>query len=451
MSVPKDELLIDGVRTFAPGSDGYAAATSPRNSIASQHPLLVAVPTSIDEVAAVVRYAAARALLVVPQATGHGAARALGDDVLLLDTSRLDGVRIDAGRRVAQVGAGARWGAVNGAAEKVGLLGRAGSAPDVAVAGYTFGGGAGWLTRPHGLAAGALIGVDFVDGAGSIRHAADDAADEMDRAALWAFRGGGGVGIAATLTFELVTVDDLWAGYLLWPIDALDDVVSAWARCVPRFGPALGTSIGVLRAPPGPSIPQTAPGEQVVHLAMASSAGEGDAAALREALAGLPAPLADTWGRADAARLGEIHLDPPVAAPALGMARWLDASTPSVAVATLAAAVETPILMAELRHFSNTAAARAGAASAMAGDFAVHAVGDAADAQRRPDLEAALASVRTACAAAETGLTLGSWADGRPAVPDALPPDIRDRVIEIYDAVDPNGVLARSCFAVHSG
>lgn len=451
MSIPEDELVIDGVRTFARGSEGYAAATSPRNSIAGQHPLLVAVPTSIEEVAAVVRYAAARALVVVPQATGHGAASALGDDVLLLDTSRLDGIRIDAGRRIAHVGAGARWGAINSAAEKMGLLGRAGSASDVAVSGYTFGGGAGWLTRPHGLAAGALTGVDFVDGAGTIRHAADDAADELDRVALWACRGGGGVGIAASLTFELVAVDDLWAGYLLWPIDALDAVVSAWARCVPRFGPALATSIGLLRAPPGPSIPQTAPGQQVVHLAMASSAGEEDAVALREALAELPAPLADTWGRADAARLSEIHLDPPVATPALGVAHWLDASTPSIAVATLAAAVGTPILMVELRHFSNTATARAGAASTVAGDFAVHAVGDAADAQRRPDLEAVFTSVRTACAAADTGLTLGSWADGRPPVPDALPPDIRAQVIDISHAVDPDGVLARSCFAVHSG
>ncbi len=307
---------IKGVRTYAPGSDGYKQATSPRNSSATQHPLLVAAPTSIGQVAAAVRHAAAHDLRVVPQATGHGAASELGADVLLLDTSRLNAIQIDADRRIARVGAGATWGAVDSAAEKVGLLGRAGSAPDVGVSGFTFGGGAGWLTRPYGLAAGALIAVDFVDGTGHIRRAADDATDEVDRAALWAYRGGGGVGIAARLEFELVPVDDLWAGFLLWPIEALDAVVSAWARCVPRFGAALATSIAVLRAPSGPPIPRTLQGQQVVHLSMASSRGEGDAAALRQALTAVPAPLLDTlplptfWllerGVEDAVHEGEV-------------------------------------------------------------------------------------------------------------------------------------------------
>ncbi len=437
---------IEGVRTYAPGSDGYKQATSPRNSSATQHPLLVAAPTSIGQVAAAVRHAAAHDLRVVPQATGHGAASELGADVLLLDTARLNAIQIDADRRIARVGAGATWGAVDSAAEKVGLLGRAGSAPDVAVSGFTFGGGAGWLTRPYGLAAGALIAVDFVDGTGHIRRAADDAIDEADRAAIWAYRGGGGVGIATRLEFELAAVDDLWAGYLLWPIDALEAVVSAWARCVPRFGAALATSIAVLRAPSGPPIPRTLQGQQVVHLSMASSRGEGDAAALRQALTAVPAPLLDTWGSADAAKLGGIHLDPPVAAPALGMARWLDDATPSIAVDTLSSAVGSLILMVELRHVSNTAPAREGAASTVAGGFMVHAVGDDADTNSIPQLEAAFAAVRQASAGADTGLTIGSWAEGRSAVPDALPAHVRDRVIDISKMVDPAGVLAPSRF-----
>jgi len=439
---------IEGVRTFAPGSDGYKQATSPRNSVVKQRPLFVATPTSIDQVAVAVRHAAAAGLRVVPQATGHGAASDLGDDVLLLDTSGLNAVQIDAGRRIARVGAGATWGAVDSAAEKVGLLGRAGSAPDVAVSGFTFGGGAGWLTRPYGLAAGALIAVDFVDGAGNVRRAADDAPDEVDRAALWAYRGGGGVGIAARLEFELAPVDDLWAGFLLWPIEALDAVVSAWAHCVPRFGAALATSIAVLRAPSGPPIPRTLQGQQIVHLTMASSRGEGDAAALRQALADVPTPLLDTWGPADAAKLGGIHLDPSMAVPSLGIARWLDDATPSIAAGTLSSAIGSPILMIELRHVSNTAPAREGAASTVAGGFMMHAVGDAAETDGIPKLEAAFAAVRQASAGADTGLTIGSWADGRSAVPDALPAHVRERVIDINKMVDPNGVLAPSRFIV---
>jgi FAD binding domain len=391
-----------------------------------------------------VRYAAAHHLRVVPQATGHGAAGELGSDVLLLDTSALTAIEVDAAGRTARVGAGAQWGAINGAAEKSSLLGRAGSAPDVGVSGYTFGGGAGWLIRPYGLAAGALIAVDFVDGTGRIRRAADDATDEGDRNALWAYRGGGGVGVAVSLEFELVPIDDLWAGSMLWPVQALDAVVSAWTRTIPQVGTRLATSIGVLRVPPGPPIPGTQPGQQVVHLAMASSTGLRDAQPLRDALADLPAPLVDTWGPADAAKLSAIHMDPPVAVPSLGMARWLTESAASIAVDILSVAVESPILMMELRHVTNAAPVRDGAASRVAGDFMLHAVGDAADADGVPHLEAAFSSVRRAASAADSGLAIGSWAEGRQSVPDALPPDVRGRVISARQTVDPEGLIAAS-------
>jgi FAD/FMN-containing dehydrogenase len=85
-------------------------------------------------------------------------------------------------------------------AERHGLLGLAGSSPTVAVAGYTFGGGVGFLTRPHGMASSALLAVDYVDGNGQIRRAEEDAPNAVDREALWAFRGGGGVGLATALT-----------------------------------------------------------------------------------------------------------------------------------------------------------------------------------------------------------------------------------------------------------
>jgi len=437
---------VVGVETFSQGSDGYKRATSPRNSSAIQHPLLVASPASIEELAAAVRHAATRHLHVVPQATGHGAGAELGDDVMLLDTSRFNSIKIDLERRTARVGAGAQWGAINLEAEKFGLLGRAGSAPDVAVCGFTFGGGAGWLTRPHGLAAGALTAVDYVDGFGNVRRAADEASAEVDRAAVWAYRGGGGVGVAGTLEFDLVAVDDLWAGSMLWQIDELAGVVSAWSETIAHVGPALATSIGVLRVPPGPPIPGTQPGQQVVHLVMASSDGAGHAAALRDALAELPAPLVDSWGRCDAARLGEIHMDPPVAAPALGIARWLDRSASSIAFDVFAAAIDSPILMIELRHVANAAIARDGAASTVAGDFMLHAVGDVGDPDDRPALEAAFAVVRQAAGAADTGLAIGSWAEGRSAVPDALPPEVRDRVIAITKMVDPNNVITPSRF-----
>ncbi|WFR71001.1 FAD-binding protein [Prescottella defluvii] len=111
---------------------------------------------------------------------------------MLVNTSGLNAVHIDAQARVAHIGAGATWSAVNAVAERDGLLGLSGSSATVAVAGYTFGGGVGFLTRPYGLASSAPPAADYVDGDGQIRRAAEDAADAVDREALWAFREGAG-------------------------------------------------------------------------------------------------------------------------------------------------------------------------------------------------------------------------------------------------------------------
>ena len=219
-----------------PGSSAYRAATTPHNSTTAQQPAVIAHPNSAEEAAEAVGWAVDRNLGVAVQASGHGAGAPIGPDRVLVDTSGLDNVSIDAEARIAHVGAGTTWSAVNSRAEQDGLFGLAGSSPTVAVAGYAFGGGVGWLTRPYGMASSALLAVDYIDGRGRLRRAAEDAPDPVDRAALWAFRGGGGVGIATRLTFELVAPQALWAGYQLWDITALKPVADAWASAMGEVG-----------------------------------------------------------------------------------------------------------------------------------------------------------------------------------------------------------------------
>ncbi len=170
--------------TFPPGSPEYQAATTPHNSSASQHPALVARPTTAEEVADVIKEATRLGLTVLPQATGHGAGGAISDDVMILDTSGLVELTIDARTRTASAGPGLTWGEINPQVEKFGLLGLSGSSPSVAIGGYTFGGGFGWMTRPYGAASAALRSVEYVDGSGRVRLAADDAIDAIDRDAV---------------------------------------------------------------------------------------------------------------------------------------------------------------------------------------------------------------------------------------------------------------------------
>lgn len=433
------------------GSDAYATATRPHNSSSPQRPTRVAaiarpgdIPAALDEVAALAR-SQGRALTVLPQATGHGAGAVVDEDAVLFDTSGLDEVVIDPERRVATVGAGATWSGVNAAAERHGLLGLAGSAPSVSVSGYTFGGGIGWLVRRDGLASGTLRAVHYVDGRGRLRLAADDAADQLDRDAIWAFRGAGGVGIAHTLELDLVPAPDLHAGALLWHGSGLRELMAAWSSTIGAVGDGVSSSISVLHVPPLPPFPEELHGSVAVHLAIADPDGPAAAAPLLDAMRSVAGPVVDDWGPTDAAGLARIHLDPPTATAAIGDARWLDASTPDLAAALLstATAADSPVVMMEIRHVAGAPTRRDGAVVAPPGGFIYHAVGPL-DLSTRTQIDAGFARAKAVWSTADTGLAPGSWVEGAAAVPSALRNDVLTRARAIAEAVDPEHRLGRS-------
>lgn len=432
-------------------SEAYASATRPLNSSSPETPARVATISSPDDLpaafAAVAELgrATGRTHRIAPQATGHGAGPGIDDGVVLLDTSALNQVTIDADARVATVGAGATWGAVNAAAERHGLLGPAGSAPSVSVSGYTFGGGIGWLVRRDGLASGALSAVHYADGEGRLRVARDDADDALDRDALWSFRGAGGAGIAHTLELDLFPAPALHAGALLWHARDLPRLIAAWAGAIGFVGGGVSSSVSVLHVPPLPVFPEELRGAVAVHLAVADPDGASGAAPLLDAMRAIARPLVDTWGPTDAAGLARIHLDPPAATPAIGDARWLDASTPGIAAELLSTAAEpdAPLVMMELRHVAAAPTRRDGAVTTPPGDFIYHAVAPL-DRFPREGIVGGFARARQVWGAADTGLTPGSWIEGASSVPSALAPAVRERASAIADAIDPRARIRRS-------
>ena len=359
---------------FSPGADEYDTATTPRNTTAAQTPAAVLLASRAEHVAAAVQAAARTGFTIAPQATGHGAAGDLDGEVILLDTSGMNHVEIDADRRVARVGAGATFGQINAAAYRHGLLAPGGTAPDVAVVGYTALGGVGWLTRPHGLASASLRSVDVVDGLGQAVHADDEQHEDL----VWVFRGGGGAGIATTMELALYPADELRAGYLLWPVEHATAVLPTWGRALATFHPALATGISVLHAPDAPTVPEPLRGKPVVHLCAATVAGPAGEDSLRRLLATLPTPAIDTFGPADADRLAMIHLDPPAPVPAIGEGRWLTDGAAGRVFEILTAAgtgTDSPLAEVELRHVAAPASSVPGALTSVPGNLLLHATG----------------------------------------------------------------------------
>src|SRR6185503_16073061 len=95
-------------------------------------------------------------------------------DVVVVTTAGLGGVVVDPGRRIARVGAGTRWADVIAAAAPFGLAPLSGTSPTVGVAGYTLGGGMGWLSRRFGFAADSVVRAEVVTADGEVRTVTAD-------------------------------------------------------------------------------------------------------------------------------------------------------------------------------------------------------------------------------------------------------------------------------------
>ncbi len=217
-----------GGAVYLPGDPEYDDARRPWNLRVDDHPAAVAYPAFPDEVADVVRAAGAAGLRIAPQGTGHGAPPLSGQlgDAVLLRTSAMTELRIDAARRTARVGAGVLWGDVVARAGAARLACRHMSSPSVGVVGSSLGGGLNWYGRSHGLQCSAVTAVEIVLADGTIVRATDDQDGEL----LWAARGGGGgFGVVTALEFDLVPVATPYAGMLVWEWSEAQRVFEAWA------------------------------------------------------------------------------------------------------------------------------------------------------------------------------------------------------------------------------
>ena len=256
MSTTTDQTLADAIRgrVSYPGDPDWDAARQAFNLLVDQRPAAVAFPVDEREVIAVVRHAAEQGLTIAAQATGHNAGP-LGalDDTLIVNTSMLQDLSIDATARRVRVGAGTKWEALIAPLSELGLAALHGSSPDVGVVGYSLGGGLGWLGRRHGLQCNSVTAIELVSADGHLIRT--DAIHEPDL--FWALRGGGGsFGVVTAIEFEVYPVTELYAGALFFPYERASEVITAWNALAPSLPDEMTTWGSVLHVPDLPYVPE---------------------------------------------------------------------------------------------------------------------------------------------------------------------------------------------------
>src|SRR4051794_17481485 len=259
-----DLRSLCGGAVALPSDDGYDSARQAFNLAVDQRPAAVVYPCNAQEVSAVVAFASTRGLRVAPQATGHNAGPLGGlEGTILLKTSGMHAVTIDAERRIARAEAGVLWEDVVDAAAAHGLYALHGSSPDVGVVGYSLGGGMGWLARSHGLQTNNVTAIELVTADGSIVRTDR----ENDPELFWALRGGGGnFGIVTAIEFKLFPITEVYAGILMWDLTHAERVLTAWTEWAADAPDEVTTSIRLMRIPPLPELPEFLRGREVIMI-----------------------------------------------------------------------------------------------------------------------------------------------------------------------------------------
>jgi FAD/FMN-containing dehydrogenase len=346
-------------RVLTEGDEAWDASRQTFNLTHDQRPAALVRPANADDVAETVRYAVRRGLRIAPQSTGHNAGPIDGlEDALLVRTDSLQEMRIDVAARRARVGSGVRWGAVADRTSEAGLAALHGSSRDVGVAGYSLGGGLGWLARKHGLQANALTAVEIVTADGELRRVDHD--NEADL--FWAVRGGGGnYGIVTALEFELFPVPEIYAGALFYPYERASEVFHTWHELVSSGLPEeMTTWAKLLHFPPLEEIPEAFRGKSFTVIQTAYLGNERDGAELVRPLTDL-GPDMNTFAMVEPAALSHLAMDPEDPVPYVFSGRLLsDVSDAGIDTLIEAAAAAGPELaMVELRGLGGALARRA--------------------------------------------------------------------------------------------
>ena len=345
-------------------------------------PAAVAFPRDAREVVAVVDYARERGLRIAPQSTGHNAGPLASlEGTVLVNVRELADVSIDPIAQRARVGAGVRWQGIVPQLSELGLAALHGSSPDVGIAGYSLGGGMGWLARRHGLQANSVTAIELVTADG--RLVRTDATHEPEL--FWALRGGGGnFGVVTAIEFAVYPVEELYAGVMFFAPERFGEVLHAWVAMMPEVPDELMTWVSRMRFPDIPDVPEHVRGRAFVVFSGAFLGEEDAGRALLSPVRDL-GPAVDTFAMVPPGELADMAMDPRDPLP-FSSAHGLLGELPPTGVDALAAAADPAsgheLDLIQLRHMGGALSRRApgaGARATLPGEVCWFAIGVESD------------------------------------------------------------------------
>jgi FAD/FMN-containing dehydrogenase len=299
---PRDRNGLDAFaaglhgNAYWPGDAAYDEACRIWNGMIERRPALVVRPRDPGGVAACIRFARDSGLPLSSRGGGHNiAGTALCDGGLMLDFSTDRRVEVDSATRRVRIQPGATWADADRATQPFGLVVPGGIVSATGVAGFTLGGGFGWVSRRYGFAADNLVAAEVVTADGEVRRASTDENADL----FWALRGGGGnFGVVTAFEFEAQPHGpEVVAGLVLHPMDRAREVLALFRQATASAPDGLCLLLIMRKAPPLPILPAAVHGAPVAGIAVCYSGPIEEGEELVAPIKRFGRPLADTIGR----------------------------------------------------------------------------------------------------------------------------------------------------------
>jgi hypothetical protein len=237
-----------------PGDPNYDDARKLYNAMIDKRPGIIARCVDVADVMECVNYAREGGILLAIRCGGHnGPGLGSCDGGMVIDLSRMKGVKVDPAARTAQAAGGCVWGDVDHATHAFGLAAASGIISSTGVGGLTLGGGIGHLSRKYGLTIDNLLSVDMVLADGNFVTANAQRNPDL----FWAVRGGGGnFGVVTSFTFRLHPIHTVMAGPMFWAVEDAPEVMKAYEQFITDAPEELNGFFAFLVVPPVPLFPE---------------------------------------------------------------------------------------------------------------------------------------------------------------------------------------------------
>lgn len=234
---------------FEPGDSGYNEARQIWNASIDKHPAIIARCSGLADVIAAVNFASVNNLLTAIRGGGHNVGgRALCDDGIVIDLSRMRAVHVDPTTSRVRIQGGATLGDLDRETHVFGLAVPSGVVPKTGIAGLTLGGGVGWLLRKYGMSIDNLLSCQIVTADGKVLTAGASENEDL----FWALRGGGGnFGVVTSLEFQAHPVHTVVGGLLIYPRDAAVDVIRNFRNYIESAPDEVTAYAALLHLPDG--------------------------------------------------------------------------------------------------------------------------------------------------------------------------------------------------------